>query len=112
MFEEVEEDLLPEGKREELETEHGEIAAIEIKGKVFGFRLPKRPEVKMWRQSIARKVTDANDVTEQLMLTCCVYPSADELKEHFDRYAMSISSSGIAFTSACGVDYEQAGALK
>lgn len=112
MYEETNVDLLPDGKRAELETAHGEVVAIEIKGKVFGFRLPRRAEVKMWRQRVSRKGADANDETEQLMLTCCVYPSPEDLVSWFDRYSMAISSSGIAFTTACGVDYSQANAVK
>lgn len=108
----IDEDLLPEGKREELESEFGDVVAIEIKGSVFAFRGPKRPEYKRHRQMCQRKNADIAEHNEELLMMCCVYPEKEALVKHFDRWPMAATSAFVAFSSAMGMDYETLSIVK
>lgn len=109
-IEELSEDILPPGVRAELESKcQREVIAIEIRKKVFAFRPPNRAENKRFQDLSARPGADKTAESERLMLTCCVYPSVDELKEHFDLWPMAIGSSSLAFARACGLDIDALG---
>lgn len=105
-IEEVKDPLSPED-RERLETAFGEIATIEVKGKVFGFRLPNRNEVRRYRQTVARKDANSDDEMEKLLIACAVYPSADEFRVWSEKYPMALGSTGIAFMKASGFDFSK-----
>jgi hypothetical protein len=106
-IEEISEDILPEGVRSELEAKCGrEVIAIEIRKKVFAFRPPNRMENKRFQDLSARPGADKTAESEKLMLTCCVYPDPEALREHFDNWPMAIGSSSLAFAKACGLDID------
>lgn len=105
-------DPLPKDVREKLEAEHGEIIAIKptVGGKVFAFRLPTRMETKRYRQKGAKG--DAGDEMENLLLSCCIHPTREELSAFFDRYSMAVSSFGVRFQQGAGLDFEALAVVK
>lgn len=114
---ETEEEVLPEGVREKLETEHGEIIAIRATvGKpgqnVFAFRLPNRAETKRYRQKAGKPGNDAGDEMENLLLSTCIYPSREQLSTFFDRYSSAVGSFGIWFQKGAGLDFEALAIVK
>lgn len=106
------EDLLGDELRSELESAHGEVVAVDVKGIVLAFRLPTRPETKRYRQLISDGKHHADEELEKLLGACCVHPSREKFAEVMERYSMALGSIGIAFMSAAGFDFAKAAIVK
>lgn len=105
-------DPLDAKSRADLQAKHGELITIDIKGNLCVFRLPKRAEVRRYRQKISEKGVHADDEMEKLLKACVVQPAPEKFEELLERYSMALGSAGIAFMAGSGFDFSQTAVVK